>query len=157
MTTEKIIEMGVKNFNTYIALIKKPIDFEELEARHFRSVVDGRKTAFEAASSQLTKLKQEEEQLGVFQDKVHRKRLEQQVKASEGIWEQIGLLMDMEISEDDVEDERVKVVVQAKDMGYELLRMILAVKKSIEQKLDSNESLASTGSRNIATEFAKNR
>lgn len=155
MTNKEIIDGGVENFHTYIDLIKKPIEFDELEPHKFKSVVDGRKTAFDAATDQLSKVKSLEEGESLFVEDVHRKRLETLVASTEGIWDEIKKVLSYKIDTELLDDDKVKAVVQAKDMSFDLMRVIYSEKNRIEQRLNSEASLSGSGNRNFAAERFK--
>ena len=155
MTNKDIIEGGLNNFESLIEFIKKPIEFDEIEPHRFKAVVDGRKTAFESASSQLTKIKQLEEGQDIFNEEEYRVRLEKLVESTENIWDEIKKVLNFKINADALDDDKVKSFVQAKDMSFELMRSIISVKNGIERRLDSDQSLASSGNRNFASERFK--
>ncbi len=152
-----VIKGGLKSFETLLDFIKKPINFDEAEPHKFKSIVEGRKTAFEVANSQLTKIKQLEDSAGILDEDKYRNRLKMLADSTDSILIQIKKVLEADINVADSEDDKVKNIVQSKSLSFDLMQNIINVRDSIKLRLDSKQSLIRNESRNFASEQVKNK
>jgi len=155
MKTKDIIYSGLKSFDTLLDFIKKKINFNEAESHKFKVIIEGRKSAFEVAVSQLTKIRQLEEAESCFKEKEHRDRLSRLVESTESILKEITKVLEKDIDVDDSEDEKVKSIVQSKELSFDLLLSITSVRDDITQKLKTDQPLGGNQIRNLASERVK--
>ena len=154
MNNNDIIKAGRTSFDTLIELIKKRIKFDELEPYKLKAVVEGKKLAFEVANSQLTKIRQMEEGDDTFNEDVYKSDLNRLIDSTSFVLTEIKKVLENPISVNDSDDDKVKAIVQSKDLAFDLLVQIKNVKDDIEDKIKNNRVIDSK-SRNFATERVK--
>lgn len=157
MKTKDIIESGLKSFKTLLNFLEKKIDFDEAEPHKFKGIIEGRKTAFETAVSQLTKIRQLEESEGVFKDSKQKARLAELINSTETVLIEVKKVLEKEIDVDSSDDDKVKAIVQSKSISFDLLLNVTRVRDSIQFKIENNQSLSGSGNRNWITDRAKKK
>lgn len=154
--SREIIDDYLNSIETLLRLMKKKINFDDMETHKFKSVVEGRKQTFESAYNQITRVNQLEEKDNIGNPELHRARFQRLIDSTESFKKEVRKVANAEIDVDESEDEKVKSIVQSKDLALELLEHVAAtnteIKTRIKDKTDNKKRIT-----NFASDMVKRK
>jgi hypothetical protein len=156
MTIRDIIDDRLAVIETYIRFMKKKIDLDEVEPWKYKAIVEGRKQTFESAYNQITTVNFDETSAAIGDVTIQKARFQRLIDSTTGFIKQIRKIAHTEIDVDESEDEKVKTIVQGKDLALELEQFVLNVNIEIKKKIDKAETKEVNSIRNFASERVKN-
>ncbi|MCB0744309.1 MAG: hypothetical protein KDC67_10425 [Ignavibacteriae bacterium] len=130
----------IKDLNNEIKELKEKLEKSEYNPYKFKSIVDGRKRAFEVGYNQITQIRQMEDSLGIHTEEEHRKRLQDLVDSTEKLQQEIKTVLEYKIDAESSEDDKVRILVDSKDIAFGLMEQIFNTSETINQKLKDKDA-----------------
>ena len=156
MKARDVIDDRLSVIETLLKLLRKKVDLTEIESHKYKAIVEGRKQAFESAYNQITRVNQLEDKENIGDDTIHRARFQRLIDSMSDFLKVISKIAKAEIDVDESEDDKVKSIVQSKDLACDLEEHVLGVKQELKKRLSKETVSSDKAIRNFASERVKN-
>ena len=155
MTTKQLIADRLHHVEVLLKLMNKRIHLEEYEDYQHKAIIEGRKQTFESAYAQIMKVNHLEESDNKGSDKGRKQRFSDLISATNGFIAEVRKVIRSEINVEESEDDRVKSIVQGRDLALDLEELVMQLNKDMQAKVDKQET--GKAAKDFATSRVKSR
>lgn len=155
--TKDIIDDYLNSIETLLKLMRKKINFDDVEPYKFKSIVEGRKQTFESAYNQITRVNQLEEADNIGSPDIHRARFQRLIDSTENFKKEVRKVATAEIDVDESDDDKVKSIVQSKDLALSLLEHVASTNTEIKTRIKDSKSGNKRSIVNFASDMVKGK